>query len=370
MEGTVTKRKDGRWQGTVEIPSATKKRVRKFVYAATRQECKRKLRELIEQYENNSLINPTKTTFKEFARFWLDTYCINLSPTTIDGYTRIVNVYAAPHIGEMKLSKILPMHIQLMMNEFSKNHSRKTCNNLVSVVRSVFNYAKINHIIKENPVSDINIVTDKIRYKYRIYNEEEFNRLLEVVTGTEHEIPVLLAGLCGMRASEIMGLTWNNIDFDTGTIKITSAYVYANKKTVDKTTKTYDSYRDVIAPSYVIDRLRESRKDSVLVFPRPDGSPNNSNRYGKMFSRMLEKNGLPHTRFHDLRHFNATMMMIHGITEKEASERLGHSSVNMTRKYQHVLKDRENRTAEILNKVVRADFKMAVKMAVNGFEKK
>ncbi|WP_123052779.1 hypothetical protein [Clostridium sp. JN-1] len=83
-------------------------------------------------------INPTKATFKEFAEIWLDTYCVNLSPTTIDGYKKYVK-YAIKYIGE-----------------------------------------------------DIKILLDTNKYQYYIYNEAEFNKLLATVTGTREEFPILL----------------------------------------------------------------------------------------------------------------------------------------------------------------------------------
>jgi integrase len=77
---------------------------------------------------------------------------------------------------------------------------------------------------------------------------------------------------------------------------------------------------------------------------------------------MLKNAGLPHTRFHDLRHFNATMMLKKGITDKEAAERLGHSDINMTKKYQHVLSNMKKGPADILNTIVKkSDVKMDVK---------
>ena len=360
MEGSVTKRKDGRWQGVVDIPTLNKKRVRKYVYASTRPECRRKVNKLIEEIENNGIVNPSKATFGEFAQTWLDTYCINLSPTTVDGYKRCIHTYASSYIEDAKLSKILPIHIQGMINDFAKTHSEKTCKNLLGAISGVFEYAIINKALKTNPCKGIKIPHDINKYQYYIYSEEDFNRLLNFVTGTKEEIPILLAGLCGLRVSEIMGLTWNDIDFNTHIISIRKANVHVNGDVIEKGTKTRTSYREIVAPSYVIDRL-QLYKSVGLVYPKEDGSPENGGNYGKRFSRMLKKAGLPHTRFHDLRHFNATMMLKNGIPDKEAAERLGHSNINMTKKYQHILKNMKHEPADILDKIVK---KMYVKKDV------
>lgn len=360
MEGSVTKRKDGRWQGVVDIPTLNKKRVRKYVYASTRTECRRKVNKLIEEIENSGVVNPSKATFKEFAQIWLDTYCVNLSPTTIDGYKRCIYTYASEYIGDAKMSKILPIHIQQMINNFSKKHSEKTCKNLLGVVSGVFRYAILNKALKTDPCKGIKTPHDTNKYQYYIYNENEFNALLDIVTGSREEIPVLLAGLCGLRASEIMGLTWNDINFDTHIISVRKANVHVNGSVIEKGTKTRTSYREVVAPSYVIERL-VLYKSVGFVYPKKNGSPENGGNYGKRFSRMLKNAGLPHTRFHDLRHFNATMMLKHGIPDKEAAERLGHSNTNMTKKYQHILGNMKTKPADILNNIVR---KMDVKKDV------
>lgn len=361
MEGSVTKRKDGRWQGVVDIPNINGKRERKYVYAKTRPECRAKVNELIEQIQSSGILNLSKLTFKEYAQKWLDTYCINLSPTTLNGYKRSVITYADKYIGSAVISKILPIHIQEMINGFSKTHSEKTCRNFLGDVGGVFKYAILNKSLKTNPCEGIKVPKDTDKYEYYIYDEDEFNALLDVVTGTKEEIPILLAGLCGLRVSEIMGLTWNDINFDTHIINVRKAKVHVNGEVISKTTKTRTSYRSIKAPAYVIERLA-IYKNVGFVYPRENGAAEHGGNYGKRFTRILKNAGLPHTRFHDLRHFNATMMLKKGISDKEAAERLGHSDTNMTKKYQHVLSNMKNRPADVLDTIVRkSDVKMDVK---------
>ena len=352
MDGSITKRKDGRWQGVVYIPTLTNKPIKKYVYAATRPECRRKLNDLIEQVENDGIFNVSKATFREFSKMWLETYCANLSPTTINGYDKYLS-YSYPFIGEALLCKILPVHIQILINEYSKNHSKKTCENLIGVLSGVFKYAIVNRSIKTNPCKGVTLASDIEKYRYYIYNEDEFNALLDVVTGTKDEIPVILAGLCGMRISEIMGLTWNDIDFKSRVIYIRKANVHVNGQVIEKSTKTRTSYREVVAPDYVIERL-SLYKNVGLVYPKEDGSAENGGNYAKRFARMLKNAGLPHTRFHDLRHFNATMMLKNGVSDKEAAARLGHSDINMTKKYQHILGNMKTKPADILNNIVKS----------------
>lgn len=352
MEGSVTKRKDGRWQGVVDVPTLNNTRKRKYVYASTRSECRRKINILIEEIENNGIINPSKSTFKEFAQMWLDTYCVNLSPTTVEGYKKSISTYADKYIGNALMLKILPIHIQTMINEFAKTHSEKTCQNMLGDIGGVFRYAILNKVLKTNPCVGVKIPHDIEQYQYYIYNEDEYNAMLNVVTGSIEEIPPLLAGMCGLRVSEIMGLTWNDIDFDTHVIYVRRANVHVKSEVITKNTKTRTSYREMVAPAYVIERL-SLYKNVGFIYSKNDGTAENGGNYSKRFSRMLKNAGLPHTRFHDLRHFNATMMLKKGVTDKEASARMGHSDINMTKKYQHILSNMKDNSADILNTIVK-----------------
>ena len=314
MEGSVTKRKDGRWQGVVDIPNITGKRLRKYVYANTRQECRKKVNELIEEIEEGNIYSPSKITFNEYSQKWIDIYCVNLSPTTLRGINTSIHTYASKYLGDAILCKILPIHIQEMINAFSKTHSEKTCRNLLGDVSSVFKYAISNKIIKTNPCINIKVPKDVNKYEYYIYDENEFNALLNAVTGSIDEIPILLGALCGMRLSEIMGLTWNDINFETRQINIRKANVSVSGKVITKATKTRNSYRTIIAPSYVTERL-SIYKSVGYVYPKKDGSPENGGNFSQRFQRLLKRNKLPHTRFHDLRHFNATMMLKKGVSD-------------------------------------------------------
>lgn len=361
------KRNDGRFQAVIEIPTETKKRKRKYIYASSPQECRRKANEFIKEYESMGALNISKATFNEYAQKWLQLYCKNLSATTLDGYRRYIK-YAKPFIGDYIISKITTAHIQEMINDFYEKkvgdevikHSYKSCKNMIGVLNGVFKYAITNKALKYNPCNGVKLNNTREGYQYYIYNEAEYNKLLQIVTGTKEEIPILLAGLCGLRVSEIMGLTWNDIDFETNEITIRRAIVNVSSEKIIKTTKTKTSFRKVIAPQYVMDRLK-LYKSVGYVYPKKDGNPEHGGYYGRKFAKLLSDNQLPHTRFHDLRHFNATMMLKNGISDKEAAERLGHSDTNMTKKYQHVLSNMKNKPAEILNSIVQMDVKMDVK---------
>lgn len=262
---------------------------------------------------------------------------------------------------------VLQMHIQELINNFSKTHRSKSAVNLKGILNKAFGDAVENKIVKHNPCLYIKIKRSE-EYQYYIYNEDEFNRLLDCVRGTKEEIPIILAALCGMRAGEVMGLTWENVDFETNEIKIVRNAVSVRKVTVVKEPKTYSSNRTIDMPEYVADVLKKYKEEHKFgeqkfgeqkfaehefVYAKKNGSPENVDLYRERFLRILKKNNLPRIRFHDLRHFNATMMLKLGISDKEASGILGHTNINMTKKYQHVLKSMRGGAAKKLNTIIR-----------------
>jgi integrase len=179
----------------------------------------------------------------------------------------------------------------------------------------------------------------------------------------------------GLRAGEILGLSWDAVDFENSVITISSTLVRG--KTVNekgetvynfKEPKSDTSNRSLPAPLGLMDMLKDYRKRQMelrlrsygkydnkynLVFTQLDGSPMESNSFSRLFKTFLESRGLPHVRFHDLRHTNATIMLASNVSAKVASSRLGHSSIGITMDlYTHVLQNMEVEAAEKLNKII------------------
>jgi integrase len=179
-----------------------------------------------------------------------------------------------------------------------------------------------------------------------VYNEDQFIQLLDYVSGTDDEIPIVLGGGCGLRRGEIFGLYWRDINLDDGYINIQQTSVRFNK-TIEKSPKNASSIRSFKAPDYVIDVLRTYKskvkgKNAQKVLTRWKPST-----YSERFGILLNRFKMPHIRLHDLRHYNAVIMCKYGVSDKVAAERLGHSQVSTLRNvYQHVLKDMDQTAAD------------------------
>jgi integrase len=232
-----------------------------------------------------------------------------------------------------------------------KGLSANTVKKIHCLVRGSLEYAKKNQLILMNPADSIELPKTK-KYEPRIYNEEQFIKLLEYVEGTPDEIPILLAGAVGLRRGEIFGLRWQDVDFNKCRLSIVETIVRIKGYTI-KPPKTNESARIVSIPSYVMDILR-NYKESLKILHIDDGervvTAFKAGTYSEHFGNLFKKCGLPKIRLHDLRHYNAVIMMKYGIPDKVAASRLGHSNTQTLRKvYQHVLTDMDEVAADKIN---------------------
>ena len=200
-------------------------------------------------------------------------------------------------------------------------------------------------MLKSNPADKVKL-GKKEKYLPTVYNEDQFLQLLEFVSGTDDELPIILGGGCGLRRGEIFGLYWRNIDLRTGHITIKQTSVRF-KDNLEKSPKNDSSCRTFKAPQYVIDILEMYKRKNngkanqrVITRWKPG-------TYSERFGILLKRFNLPHIRLHDLRHYNAVIMCKYGVSDKVAAERLGHSQVSTLRNvYQHVLQDMDQTAAE------------------------
>ncbi|MBS3969639.1 MAG: site-specific integrase [Clostridia bacterium] len=370
----ISKRSDGRWQAIVDLPPDPKtgKRRRKWIYGETRPEVKRAANQLEERIASGNFAEPSNVTVKGYLTQWLEDYCAHLEATTVSGYKRYIEKHVVPFLGHVKLQKLKPIDIQKFYNdEIENGYKGTTVLQIHRILSKAFKDAYKNDLIERNPMEKVDPPKTDDDFKPTIYNDKQFNKLLDSIAGTSDEIPVLLAGLLGLRRGEVFGLRWADVDLRQGIISIRKSLVPVNGELEHKQPKTKKSIRDISIPQGLIPLLKKHRKASMQILSQEktvqnkgwqancfvccnkDGERINPGSYSRHFKELLKKYGLPHIRFHDLRHFNATMMLKYGIDVKVAAERLGHSTPNITQiTYQHVLKDIDVEAADKLNKLL------------------
>lgn len=333
----------------------------------TKKAAEKAMSERISEIENNNFIVPEKTKLKTFLQLWLDSHVINLSPTTYNGYKGIIELHLVPTLGEIELQKLQPLHIQKYYNEKSKALKAKTLLQHHRVLRKALDYAWKMQLISKNPADMVEAPRAQ-KYTSAVLEPKEVKQLLNAVHNTKFEVPVNLALALGLRLGEILGLRWSDIDFENGVINIEQAQVRAGTKLIFKDPKTEGSKRSISAPTNLLKLLKEHKKKQLelqirscgeyknkhnLVCTRDTGASLNNSSFSHAFGDFIKKLDLPHIRFHDLRHTNATLMLLSGTAPKVASSRLGHSTISITMDlYSHVLKDMNRDAADKLDEVI------------------
>ena len=373
MSEKLKKRKDGRYRRKISLRKQTGSKKPKVIYGITPDELDKKYTDYKYNLLHGNIADSGNLTVFGYLDVWFKTHKKRVSTLTASGYENyIYNHVKKDDFGSILLKDLKPMHVETFyINEAEKDRSKK--NKKGKIIKKVIGFsgktilqehrilhkalkqAVRNELIIKNPCDYVD--APKIEeYKVKIYNEDKFNILLESIENTEYEMPILLAGMCGLRRSEVFGLRWSDIDFEEEKISINQVAIYdkENKQWIIKEKpKNQKSRRTFSLPSEIISTFKKY-KGIGLVCCNNDGSIVNGGTFSHHFSDLLKKYELPHIRFHDLRHFNATMMLKYGVSDKEAARRLGHATPNTLRKtYQQYLDEMDKTGADKLNLIIK-----------------
>ena len=200
-----------------------------------------------------------------------------------------------------------------------------------------------------------------------IYDEKQIKQLIDAAKDTEMERVIDMELCLGLRRGELLGLWWQDIDWEKKQIHIVRNRVVVNGKSVVKEPKTANSVRTIDMPVQLMQKLRKHRlnckanqlrlgsayevNDYIIV--HPDGKPIYPEYLSQMLTKLQKKANLPQCRFHDLRHLCATIMLLQGVNVKVAQERLGHKDIATTMNiYSHVLPSSAREAAEKIGSLV------------------
>lgn len=370
MEGFLRKKKNSKnYYAIVEIEDAFGKKKRKEVSTGTsnEKEAKKFLRKLINDIENNAVGNMEKTTLNELIDHFLSYKSHELAPNTMRDYKNILLKHVAPILGDMQVNKIKAIHLQKYYTIKLNTLSANSVNKHHRVLKKLFRTAMQLELITVNPADIVEAPKTEKKNVGQALTVEELHQLIDYAEGSMLEIPIMLAALCGLRRGEICALKWSDINFDKGTLTVSKSMCrLESNEWVLKLPKSDTSAREIQIPSIVIKSLKKRRistlenklkycncySDDDFVVCNELGEFYNPDCISHSFSLALEHAGIRHVRFHDLRHTNATIMLQQGVPMKVASERLGHSTINITADlYTHVSRDLDKDASERINQI-------------------
>lgn len=245
------------------------------------------------------------------------------------------------------------------------------------MIRKALNDAVRKKMIQENIAVYADVPRDE-KYKPRIYDEKQIDKLLEIVKNTIIE-PAVYLGLLGLRRGEILGLKWENIDLQGKKILIKETRLKTIQGVIKDTTKTEGSTRSLVIPQFIYEYLRNLKKEQLnkkekygdayhesgYVCTYEDGQPLKPTYLTHKWKEIVEKSELPYIRFHDLRHTAATFLIKNHVPMKVVQEILGHSKISTTMDiYGHVDIEMKKLGAETVNKMFESNKNQVVKNVV------
>ena len=288
-----------------------------------------------------------KQSVKDYMLEWVENHGkANLRPSTFSGYKSHINNHILPYIGHVQLNQLTPAMLDNMFQKlFDKGLSQSTVRYAQRILSVSMEAARKYRYIEHNPARDIITKFGKQGKTPDPYTIEQVQQFMGKVAGTEWEMPVVLAGLYGLRMSEIIGLRWQNVDLDNmqfGVVEQMPFKIPAGTKTITEMAPTKSNDRtlpitETTLPYFMRQfELQERQKafvrssgteyhDNDLVIAKPDGSPQRRDRMSANVGQLIRHLEMPHIRFHDLRHTAATNM--HQLTGDfyTVGEILGHT---------------------------------------------
>ena len=297
--------------------------------------------------------------FSDYMLEWLENIKPKVVQSTYIGYEQVVKGRLCPYFKskKIKLIDLRPKDIQDFINYLYKQRLKgSTIAHYTSNMNTALKEAVIAEIIPSNPMDRIESVKKEV-YIPEFYTDDELIELIEVIKTQKLELPLTLGIIYGLRREEILGLTWNAIDFKNKSITIRKTvgrgkYDGVTQFLIKDIPKNKSSYRTLPMFDFITDLLKKYKekyklnekifgntyitdyKDFICLMD--NGELVKPDYVDRTFSRILKENGFRHIRLHDLRHSCATLLLRNGVPLPEIQKWLGHSNIITTQRYSHL----------------------------------
>jgi integrase len=301
---------------------------------------------------------PAKTELKKYLEKWLEYNKGNLVHRSYIRYKGIID-HHFDDIGNVKISKLTPIMIQDLYQEWLKKLSPNTVRYHHAMLHKALSQAVKWDLIARNPVDRVS-PPSIVKYEASVLSKiEDMIKLIDACKGSMIYLPVLLAIFTGMRRSEITGLRWEDVDLVNCRIRVNQSIQRVKGEGLKEgDIKSRSAHRSIPIPATVAQILAEVKRGSDYVCGWPiTGKPLSPDYLTHNFKEVADNLGFNVT-FHGLRHSHHTLLYRQGIETKRVSERAGHSTTKITEDiYLHVLPDHQDAIAVLLEELF---FKRAI----------
>lgn len=368
-EGSITKRKDGRYMARYTVHTATGVK-RKTVYGKTRAEVSAELTKAMADRNGGLIFDDENMSLGEYLDSWLKGSVYgSVRDSTYDRYEVAVRVHLKPGLGRVKLKKLTPAQVSTFYQEkLAAGCAPASVNKLHVTLHKALDQAVRWHMVPHNVCEAVN-APRPVSEEMRTLSPGQVRMLLSAASGDRLEALYVLAIHTGMRQGELLALKWADVDLDAATVSVRRTLTKSGTALLTGDTKTGKSRRTISLTDRSVAALREHLgrqmeemeqlgdlyADQGLVFTTEVGSLiNPTNLRKRSLAPLLKRAGLPKIRFHDLRHTCATLLFKQGQHPKLVQELLGHANVAITLDtYSHVTPGMGEQTARAMEDALR-----------------
>lgn len=374
-EGSIFKRKDGRWVVQFPIPDQPKPL---YLYYKSQEEALKKFKELTTAVETDTYVAPTNITLSQYLRDWMiENIEGNVSTNWYMRKMDMIRVHIDPEIGDKEIQKITTKDIKEFYKKLAVSGNKNKVKNksgekivntglapgsikhIHNILKPAFLQAVEDGIIgyKKNPMKKVKAPQVVKKRKPKTLAEENITKYLEPLSKHRLYAAFVLDLSSGLRRGELLGLHRTDINMENGVLTINTQLQRVKKEeggsslVITEILKTDGSARSIVLSPCVLNEVKlhlerqeeEKRKagalyhDEGLLFCGYLGNKLDTRRLYELHCRALEKSKLEHIRFHDLRHSFATLLLEKGESVKTIQELLGHRDISTTlNTYAHV----------------------------------
>jgi len=290
--------------------------------------------------------------FADYLLEWLEIAKGRLAVATYSSYAAMIKKPIGPYFRQRNLTlrELEARHLQMFYSEMFRKVKPNTVIHYHAIIHSALKYAVKTDMLVQN-VADKVDRPKKNSFQPVFLSVEEMQKMFEALRGTKLELPVLVAAFYGFRRGEVLGLKWDAIDFERGTISVIRTVTTitldgkqteieqqsAKTKSSLRTLPLIGSFREYFLQVKEAQELNKqicgncyNHKYDGFVFVDELGERMRANYLTSAFPKFLESHGLRRMRFHDLRHSCASLLLANGVPLKHIQEWLGHSDFTTT----------------------------------------
>ncbi len=324
----------------------------------TKVEAESAMVDILSKVQTGTAPGDCKMTFKEASEIFMRLHASKKCKyNTEHGYKGYLKNHLLPYFGKLKLCEITPLAVnEFVAQELETGRRNSTVNKYTKLMSQIYSFMIDMDIVVKNPLARIKSLKEERSEEIRSLSTEETKILLSKTKEIYPDFYLLLftALFTGMRQGELMGLTWDSINWITRKITVDKNFTHGRVGT----TKT-GKVRKVDMSLELVKVLKEWRLacpkgEHNLVFPNGDGGYQDANNMIKRrFKPALNRAEIDSLRFHDLRHTYASLLLANGAPMKYVQHQLGHSSIKMTMDlYTHLLPEVNEQCVNLLDNIV------------------